>query len=199
MWVPFRLLTLPVRSPLPSSLPPLLACSLYPSCFQDKFFSDGLSSGLPPQICRVMPFLPSILPPSIQSFSRPRESGLGVLCFNLFSRSWDRVTRMVQSPALSCEALRLSQTATTVFFCPILEHVQKRRACARAASQSAVACLDFVRGEEPLKAKLNSRFSLPRSLSFPSELKCLSTSIVYNIICHIPASCCRPTRIGVGL
>ena len=149
--------------PLPSSLPPLLACSLYPSCFQDKFFSDGLSSGLPPQICRVMPFLPSILPPSIQSFSRPRESGAGGLCFNLFSRSWDRVTRMVQSPALSCEALRLRQTATTVLFCPILEHVQKRRACARAASQSAVACLDFVRGEEPLKAKLNSRFFLPPS------------------------------------
>ena len=149
-----------------------------------------------------MPFLPSILPPSIQSFSRPRESGAGGLCFNLFSRSWDRVTRMVQSPALSCEALRLRQTATTVLFCSILEHVQKRRACARAASQSAVACLDFVRGEEPLKAKLNCRFfppALPPSLSFPSELKCLSTSIVYNIICHIPASCCRPTRIGVGL
>ena len=67
------------------------------------------------------------------------------------------------------------------------------------ASQSAVACLDFVREEEPLKAKLNSRFFLPPSLSFPSELKCLSTSIVYSIICHIPASCCRPTRIGEGL
>ena len=150
-----------------------------------------------------MPFLPSILPPSIQSFSRPRESGPGVLCFNLFSRSWGRVARILQSPPTSCETMRLSQTATTVLLCSILEHVQKRRACARAASQSAVACLDFVRGEEPLKAKLNSRFflppALPPSLSFPSELKCLSTSIVYNIICHIPASCCRPTRIGVGL